>query len=156
MWLSANTPPPVARLHRLQDTKLKVTAEHTSPHSSVRSAGRPPPHFTVFSRKAVSCSIFYSREPSEPFHPTFLCKPSSSPRRSWGWAGLHCELSRVPIVRKSGPAVSSLTAPGSWPPPLPQQLEKKGKERAHRLPRDPLSCVHAYMHISTQTACPAL
>jgi hypothetical protein len=62
---------------------------------------------------------------------------ASSPRRSWGWAVLHWELSRVPIVRKSGPAVSKLTAPGSWPPPLPQQLEKKGKERAHRLPKDP-------------------
>lgn len=131
MWMPANTPPPGARLHRLQDTKLKVSAEPTSPTpSSVRSAGRPPPHFTVLPSKAGSCSIFYSSEPSEPFHPTFLCKPSSSPRRSWDWAGLHCELSRVPIVRKSGPAVSSLTAPGSWPPPLPQQLEKKGKRES--------------------------
>lgn len=111
----------------------------------MRSAGRPPPHFTLLSSRAVSHSIFYGSEPSEPFHPTFLCKPSSSPRRSWGWAGMHRELSRVPIVRKSGPAVSSLTAPGSWPPPLSLQLQKKEKERAHRTagPELPLSYVHA-------------
>lgn len=112
---------------------------------------RPPPHFTLLSSRAVSRSIFYRSKPSEPFHPTFLCKPSSSPRRSWGWDGMHCGLSRVPIVRKSGPAVNSLTAPGSWPPPLSLQLQKKGNERAHRHPRAPPLPLCARVHAHTYT-----
>lgn len=120
--------PPAAGLQGLQ--AVQVGGHCGDPRlGSVRSAGMPhsccpPPHFfTPLSGRAFSCSLFCS-SPFEPFCLTFLCKPSSSPRRSWGLDEMHCELSsHCPQI---GTSCVQPESPGLVATPTPTALTEEG------------------------------
>ena len=76
---------------------------------------------------------------SEPFHSTFLRKPSSSPRLSWGlgW-DMHCELSsHCPQI---GTSCEQPENPGLMATPTPTAVTEEGSRVSPppaRLPRAP-------------------